>query len=97
LVKAYDATNVEEKIVWEQNTILTDPGTYTLTGCGVNNETGKKNIQINGGSSDDCLTWLGISTWSGGPWGTCNGQAELTFPATFELPEGASITMGGCW
>lgn len=55
-----------------------------------------KDVQITIGSSDDCLTWLGATAWNG-HWGTCNGQTKLTFPVTFELPEGGSITMGNCW
>lgn len=96
LVKAYDAKNVEEKLVWEQNKTLSEPGTYTLTGCGSETVTGEKDVQITTGSSDDCLTWLGATAWNG-HWGTCNGQTKLTFPVTFELPEGGSITMGNCW
>ena len=96
-VKSYDSQNVNESIAWENGKTLSEAGTYTLTGCGDASASGQKNVQLDGGSSDDCVEWLSTE-WSGNNhWGTCNGQATVTFPLTFELPEGASIKMGNCW
>lgn len=76
-------------------------GIYTITGCGQNNDTGKKTTSFGAGSSDECLSWITSETvdWnSGSKWGTCNGQFNVTFPFTIVVPKDGSVTVGdGCW
>jgi hypothetical protein len=93
-VKVKDSQNVSETLAWTQGEY--EAGSYTFTDC--SSATGPQMIQVNGGSADNCNTWFGASvTWANGPWGTCNGQLTVTFPVTLEVPEGGSITLGGCW
>lgn len=70
-------------------------GTYTLTDC--NGSKGSKNLQLGGGSSDDCLEWFGVSGWGMGPWGTCSGQISVSLPLEITVPAGASVQVGNCW
>ena len=92
--KVYDSEHIDETMSWKANERL-EPGFYTLTDC--SSATGEKTVQVNGGSAADCNTWFGATSWSGGPWNTCNGQFKVTFPITLEVPEGGWVTLSNCW
>ena len=101
-VYVVDSDNPYDEIEFPADSRL-GPGGYYIPKCvgGVNEyNPSTPTITLQGGSSDDCLDWIGIQqvTWvSGYHWGDCAGMVQVEFPLYITVPAGEYIDFGSCY
>ena len=99
-VKDSDNPYVETEFT---TTLTLTAGSYYIPTC--KNYYGDGNrpfsIQLQNGSSDNCLSWFDdptVTGWSGGSWDTCSGIIyNVQFPLYITIPPGESMNLRDCW